>query len=161
MVTVREFNKPDKSRLIDLMKEFESYLESVDDLQRINYDKKSAELSINRMIHDADTNYGKVFVAEVDNVIVGFIEGHVYEQSEEEQLEVGKRFIGKISELFVSEEFRGQKLGRILLDAMEKYFASIHCDSVSLNVLYPNVLARDVYEKVGYKPRSLDMIKLL
>jgi GNAT superfamily N-acetyltransferase len=57
-----------------------------------------------------------------------------------------------IHDLAVLPEHRGRKLGRRLLDAVERKARALGCCSVTLEVLERNAPARGLYEAAGFGP---------
>ncbi|MCR4911296.1 MAG: GNAT family N-acetyltransferase [Bacilli bacterium] len=60
-----------------------------------------------------------LFVAVEDNIIVGYIFGHYYEQEKKTSyIEIGEKCFD-VDELYVKKEYRDQGIGRILFNVME------------------------------------------
>jgi GNAT superfamily N-acetyltransferase len=57
-----------------------------------------------------------------------------------------------IHDLAVLPEYRGQGVGRTLLDVVENKARLLGCCKVTLEVLERNPRARGVYEKAGFRP---------
>jgi GNAT superfamily N-acetyltransferase len=103
---------------------------------------------------------GKIYIAVDGQKYVGFIAGAVDKQSDKNLLEVVPTKLGVVSEFFVEEKYRGQGVGKVLMEKLETYFKSIGCDSLWANVVAFNP-AHDVYEKMGYHNREIGMLKKL
>jgi GNAT superfamily N-acetyltransferase len=69
--------------------------------------------------------------------------------------------MGRITELFVREAFRGQGIGTALMARAEAFCRDRGCASVRVEVFAPNVAAHRVYRELGYADRDIDLIKLL
>jgi ribosomal protein S18 acetylase RimI-like enzyme len=95
-----------------------------------------------------------VTVARDAGDIVGFVmfglEHGDYEQS------VSR---GVVHNLFVTPSYRGEGLGRRLLDAAEAALADAGADVVSLEMMAANEDARRFYERQGYRPHRLELEK--
>lgn len=160
-ITIREFNPQDKSDLILLMDMFNSYVQSVDDKHRTDFKPESSEYFTDKMIKLAAEKDGVVFVSCDGEKVIGFISGYIDTQDQDELMETIQAKPGVIGELFVTDEYRGQKIGKQLLEKMENYFKSKGCDIVRLAVFAPNSLARKFYEHAEYSERIIYVMKEL
>lgn len=66
---------------------------------------------------------------------------------------------GEISELIVSKSVRSKGVGSKLMETMEKYFKSIGCEYVLLDVFAYNENAIKFYKKQGFHSRMIRDIK--
>ena len=66
---------------------------------------------------------------------------------------------GVVTELVVSKNIRGKGIGKELMQVMEKYFKSIECEYISIEVFAYNKNAIRFYESEGYHTRCLMDIK--
>ncbi len=64
-------------------------------------------------------------------------------------------------DISIDAEFRGAGLGRAAMIAAEAVARHAGNDSMSLNVFGPNVAARRLYESLGYRAASVQMVKSL
>ncbi len=143
------------------MKEFDRYIESTDNLKRLHYNDQWPNKATDQMIRNTQEKDGAIFVAEDNGVMIGFIEGHQEEQSEESLSSIGIKKIGRISELFVTEKYRSQHVGSKLMKVMEDYFKKNSFESIFLGIFAPNLIAKDFYHKHGYIEREIELIKEL
>ena len=160
-ITIREYTEGDRAQILQLMKEFNTYFQDIDPWYVLSYNRNSAEMYTQRMIHDTANHDGKLYVAEVDGQIVGFVQGSMHIQTPEEIQERGHVISGDIKELFVTKTYRGKKIGQQLMQVIENYFMAKHCQQLSLDVFAPNMLARDFYQKNGFTERALILVKRL
>ncbi len=158
-ITIREFESSDKDSLVNLMGIFNQYVQSVDDLHRTAYKEGSSEYFTDKMIKLTEDKEGIIYIACDKYKIIGFISGHVDEQDEDEKMEAVPAKPGVVEELYVNEEYRGQKVGKRLLEKMEIYLKSKGCDLVRLAVFAPNTLARNFYKHTGYHERIVYLSK--
>lgn len=101
---------------------------------------------------------GKILLYEENNKIVGLIIGVVNsEEMQKYDFNVTKR--GRITELVVSKEHRGKKIGKILLDSMKDYLKNIGCKKTLIAVFGYNENAINFYKKNGFHIRLMDMIE--
>ena len=160
-IVIREYNSLDRQNLISLMEVFNKYVQSIDKKYRTVYPDSSSEYFTDKMIALAQVKGGIIYLASNQNKIIGFIGGYIGEQDEDEKMETIPAKPGVIEELFVSEEYRGQKIGKMLLEKMEVYLRNKGCDTVSLAVFAPNSLARNFYKHAGYDERIVYLLKEL
>lgn len=85
-MTIREYLPSDTPSIINLMSEFAVYLESLDPLERTEFAEGGAEFFTAKMLDLAQNKQGKVFVAEEKGENIGFIGGHIAQQSDERAL---------------------------------------------------------------------------
>ena len=158
---IREFQLTDLDGVLSLMSMFNQYIQSIDNRHRTDYKLGSSEYFTHKMIDLNQKKQGAIYVAYDDNKLVGFISGHVDEQDEEERMETIPASPGMVDELFVRDDYRGQKIGKKLLEKMENYLRSKGCDIVRFAVFAPNTMARDFYKHQGYNERIIYMLKEL
>ena len=102
---------------------------------------------------------GKVFVAEVDDSVVGFVSvlaRVLPEEPDEDQAECAY-----IADLVVLPSHRQQGLGRTLLQHAEVFAREKGAKILRVGVLARNWLARDLYHKVGFADYYVQLIKRL
>jgi ribosomal protein S18 acetylase RimI-like enzyme len=92
---------------------------------------------------------GKVFVAEVDNQVVGFV--CVWGKSTSEDLDEEPVEYAFISDLVVLPAYRSQGIGPLLLQAAEAYARAQGAASLELEVLVKNEPALRVYNRHGFR----------
>ena len=158
---IRKYRSSDKPSIIKLMEEFGDYLVAVDTMKRQRRAPEFGEYFTQKMIENDKKNDGIVYVAEQEGRIVGFIAGIMPKPSKEDLLECIPGKGGRIIELFVSEQYRNQKVGTVLMEKMEVYFRKAGCDVIKVEVFAPNIHAYQFYQRLGYQDRSFDLIKKL
>ena len=102
---------------------------------------------------------GKVFVAEVDDSVVGFISvlaKVLPEEPDEDQAEYAY-----IADLVVLPLYRQQGLGRTLLQHAEAFARGRGAKILRVGVLAGNRLAWDLYHRVGFADYHVQLIKSL
>lgn len=85
-----------------------------------------------------------VFIATINEHAVGFICGQICRSICHRTLH------GEIGELFVSEEYRKNGIGRKLMSAMEQEFKENNALVVTLQTSVQNKVAQLFYERCGY-----------
>lgn len=161
---IREMETTDLNDLIEMQFELQKYFSEIDKTRdSLPYKSiKDARRYMQKMIDDANTMDGKIFVAEEKDQIIGFIQGVIIEHKKGADtfydLTHNPSKEGWIGLLFVKPEYRGGGTGQQLLDEMKKYFISKNCTSIRLLVLSDNKHAVAVYEKNGFIRHDLEMI---
>jgi len=158
---VREYTNVDFSNVVDLMTSLQSYFKEIDTSgEKINFEnRQSAEEYIRKALKDVEEMNGKIFVAEFENKIVGFIEGVIIGHRDDDlyNLTHMKNIGGWIGLLFVDTSFRSKGIAQSLIGKMREYFKKNNCSSMKLKVDSENKLAINVYIKYGFTPRDLEM----
>jgi PhnO protein len=95
----------------------------------------------------------KIFVAEFEKQIVGFISVHTYTYLHAAGL------IGRIMTFCVDESTRGTGIGTLLLTHAETYLANQGCVKVELNCNNRRTDTHRFYEQRGYTQTSLHFVK--
>lgn len=85
----------------------------------------------------------RIYVAEYDGIVVGYIHGSRYECTYSESLK-------NILALAVDEKYRGKSIGRDLLTAIEDWAKEDHCRGVRLVSGINRVDAHKFYLHCGY-----------
>ena len=143
----------------DLLVELEKYILSIDedelDQLHLEYREKMAILDL----EEVNGNDGKCYLAIIDNNVVGLIMGCVRKYDEYDYLDYKCPRCGEVTELVVSKNARDNGVGQKLMDTMEKYFKSIGCEYITIDVFAYNKNAIKFYENNGYHTRGLIDIK--
>lgn len=143
------------------MSSFNQYIQSIDSKQRTEYKNGSTEYFVDKMIKVSEKKQGAIFLACDDKKVVGFISGYVDEQDADEKMETIPAIPGVIGEFYVSDQYRGQQIGRQLLAKMEQYLKASGSTIIRFPVFAPNAVARRFYEKAGYTERLIYIMKEL
>ena len=109
----------------------------------LGYETTSAEMSQRLKSILSDARY-RTFVAERDNEIGGMIGTLTHASHEHNDLS------GKIIALVVSRKHRQSGIGRALIAAAEKDFASRNVSRVTLTTRFERGEAHQFYEALGY-----------
>ena len=100
-----------------------------------------------------------VFVAELDEDVIGFVHGIVRDASGIPIL-VPRRFT-IIDSIVVNSEYKKRGIGRMLMEAMEDWSKKNGATSIELNVYEFNKEAKTFYENLGYETFSRRLSKEL
>ena len=145
----------------DLLVELEEYILSIDEdnLDQLHpeYREKMALLDL----EEVNNNNGKCYLAIHNNKVVGLVMGFVRTYDEYDYLDYKCPKSGEVSELIISKDARGAKIGKNLMNRIEDHFISIGCDYVFVDCFAYNKNAFEFYKKQGYHPRMYNNVKKL
>ncbi len=143
----------------NLLVELEEYIVSIDkdELDKVHpeYRERMAILDL----EEVKNNNGKCFIAVDDDKVIGLIMGCIFPYDEYDYLDYKCPKRGEITELIVSKEARSKGIGNMLINEMEKYFKSLGCEYVLVDVFAYNDNAIKFYDKMGYHSRMYRDIK--
>ena len=89
----------------------------------------------------------KLYVACIDDVVVGYIHGCDYECTYSDSLK-------NIMAIAVDETYRGKGIGKALLSAIEDWAKQCKCSGVRLVSGFDRVIAHEFYLSCGYIHRK-------
>lgn len=102
---------------------------------------------------------GKIYLSVENNIVDGLIIGIVEGKDEIDTLTNDCAKTGSVLELIVKKSIRGKGIGKSLLEKMEKYFKSIGCKRINIEVFGPNKRGLNFYEKNDYIIRDMIVSK--
>jgi ribosomal protein S18 acetylase RimI-like enzyme len=158
-ITYREYTPEDKNLLVTMARKLTEHSKAIDPLKRVINSPGYVEADVEDMLGDVENHHGKVWFAESEGSVVGYVIGVIWDQSEKNKLEIGPHKLGQVLDLFIDESMRGQGLGSKFLSMMEKYFKDEGCDSMWVNTNAHNQPARNLYKKFGFVDRELGLLK--
>jgi ribosomal protein S18 acetylase RimI-like enzyme len=102
-----------------------------------------------------------LIVADDDGLILGFVFGYIREIPDEVLTKWNASKAAQIELLVVDPSYRGQGIGRTLLDKLLEAFKEEVVDLVLLHCPAESKEARHLYERVGFQVRAYAMEKRL
>jgi len=106
----------------------------------------------------ADEN-ATIFVAEQEDKVIGLV--HVYiRESPDIPVLVKRRYV-YVSDIIVTEKYRGSRIGRELMNTVERWAIGKGINQVELNVWDFNEPAFAFYSKLGYSVAHKNMWKTI
>ena len=99
----------------------------------------------------------QIFIAAQDQKIVGYV--HIFVQETPSIPLLKQRKFGVIDAIVVDEAFRGQGVGKKLMDRAESWAREQGATSMELNVYTFNQEALDFYQRIGYRSLRTRMSK--
>ena len=158
---IREFKNIDIEQIKDLVVELQQYVIEIDKYNLNIISVEYREKYFNYMLEDCISQQGKVFVAEENNQIIGFISGFVQTYDERDKLDYLCPKKGIVAELIVSKKLRSKGCGQLLINRIEEYFKSIKCEYSQIDVFAYNEIAKSFYYKNNYEERMITLFKKL
>lgn len=159
-VKIRKFRESDKRQILNLMDEFNKYYRPINPYAREAPDLRSAAHFTNKTLRLVKKN-GVIFVVEVSGKIIAFLSVYLKVQSRDDVFDDIPMRLGFINDLFVKEEYRGQRLGHKLMEIAEDFLREKNCTHSTLMVFGYNRPAYKFYKDLGYIEKEIEMIKTL
>lgn len=156
---IREINVNDTEQIKDLLVELQYYVIEIDKYNLNIISPEYRDKYFDYMIEDCESKEGKIYVAEDDETVVGFIAGYVQSYDEIDRLDYSCPKKGIVAELIVSKKSRSKGTGNLLLEKMENYFKSIKCEYTQIDVFAYNEIAKKFYYKHNYEDRMITLFK--
>jgi GNAT superfamily N-acetyltransferase len=154
-VIVRTYRSGDQDyvkRCIIELQEFERTLEA----DRVE-GERVAERNLQELQEEHNQNTGKMFVAEVEEEVVGFI--NIRFEHESQMYLSSLMDYAYISDLVVLQAHRGRGIGTMLLQGAEDFARQQGATDLKIQVLARNQQATDVYLRAGFRPYEITLLK--
>jgi ribosomal protein S18 acetylase RimI-like enzyme len=152
---IREFRPEDMDQIE------ECYIELQEYLRRIEPGMHEGAFIVKRyleyMFSECEATNGKVFVAELENKIVGFVS--VWAKVESDAIDEKPTEYAFISDVVVLPGYRGKGIGRLIMEKAERYAVDQGATTIRLAVLAKNDTARSLYYSYGFKDHLIIMKK--
>jgi ribosomal protein S18 acetylase RimI-like enzyme len=157
MALIREYRAEDSEQVEECFIELQEFERGIEP-RRIE-GQVVAKKYLQYMFEKCAQTEGKVFVVEADERVVGFVSvwgrikvnGLINEESE----------VAEVSDLIVTAAYRGQGLGRALLQRAEDYALALGARMLSIGVLAENTQARRLYNDFGFRENQVKLFKPL
>lgn len=158
-VQIENYRSQYKGQIVKLFEDFQDYLTDLDSLKRLTRKPGYGEHTTEQTLKEVAENEGVFYLALDQEKVVGFIVGVIERMSEEDLLGAKLALKGRVTELYINQDYRGKGLGTRLMDEVEKYFKEKGCNFIWVEVFAPNIGARALYERLGFMERDLDLVK--
>lgn len=156
MYVIREYQPEDALQVETCFVELQDFLHR---LEPIVLPGKAAGRYFDFMIARCAATSGKVFVAEIDGQVVGFV--CVWGKVPSEELDEEPVEYAFVSDLVVLPAYRSHGLGHSLLQKAEEYARSQGAATLELEVLAKNENALQLYNRHGFRAYHLLLTKSL
>lgn len=94
-----------------------------------------------------------IFVAEIDDVIVGYICGELSYKKE-----WYKEKVASLTNIYIKENFRGKHIGKYLLEYFKEFVKENGYLKIEVTAIMNNDIAIDFYENNDFKKTSLQLM---
>ncbi len=121
-------------------------------MQELGY-KTSVGLIREKLKEIAQSDIDQVFVAVIDNKVLGCVSCHLTQLFHQE----GRT--GRITSLIVLKRNRNTGIGTRLINAADYFFQSNGCSRAEVTSAYHREKAHDFYQKKGFKQNEWRFIK--
>ncbi len=151
---VRRATPNDTERLLDLLLQVEDvHQKGRPDLFRVH----GSKFTISELLEIIADDTRPVFVAELENKVVGYIFGVIIETKGSTMLFDMKTI--HLEDVCIDETCRGMGIGSVLMEYVTEWAKSNGCNRMDLDVWEFNDGARRFYERYGFKTqkRRMDM----
>jgi ribosomal protein S18 acetylase RimI-like enzyme len=159
-ITYREFTQADAEQIKDLLVKIAESIATLNPGRLPTPMPAYRDSYYQNLLDIYEKGRGTIFVALDNDKIVGFVQGELKIQTEEELLEFKPIAEGYMRDIFVLQEYRGQGVAAGLLNKLEAYLRSKGCTQYELFVLSTNP-ALEFYKKHGFTDQVYNLIKSL
>ena len=123
-------------------------------MDELGYQVSIKTLSLQLGLYSQPGSMALVVECHETNCIVGLVSGHVIPLIHQ------PGYLGRITSLVVSKDFRGKGVGLKLIEELETWFCEKHCLRYEVTSGEHRTLAHQFYEKQGYIPDERRFIKI-
>jgi GNAT superfamily N-acetyltransferase len=145
---IRSYGPPDAPalrRCVAALQDFERTIEP-----RLQPGEAMADAYCRQIHARCDEHAGRVFVAELDGGVVGFVSVNARQPFTE--LDEPPGTYALVTNLVVLEPHRGHGIGRRLMERAEAFARDAGAAELRIGVLAANAAARTLYDARGYTP---------
>ena len=108
------------------------------------------------LVKNLEKKDGKIFVAEDEGVIIGFM-AVILEEGSAPYTKI--KHYAYITDIAVLTQYRNQGIGKLLLAEAERFAIKVGLDMLYLDVMAKNNLALDFYHKNGFRDENIGLFK--
>lgn len=152
---IREFIESDSEQLLLCIIELQEHERALEPLHR--HGSEMAEEYFAFMRQQCLQKKGKIFVAVIDEALVGF--SCVWFEEQFEEILAYPTRSAYISDLIVTQKSRGKGVGSSLMARAEAYAIEHDTPLLKIGVLSRNQSAVELYRKLGYRDYAITLVK--
>ena len=157
MVLIRDYDPQDAAQLEYCIVELQSFEKTIEPNRADG--QKIAPAYRERLLTQCNQSQGRIFVAQVDGMVIAFI--CVLSRLDEEELIEENPEYAYITDVIVLPTYRGRGIGRALLQHAEAYALQQGAAVLKVDVLAANTVARELYMRMGYHEHEIRLRKRL
>lgn len=158
---IKDYQEKYRDQVIKHFENFQDYLIAMDPDKRLRRMPGYGKNVLNSELEDIKEKGGIFYVAVEDEKVFGFVVGMFIKLSKQDLQGTYPAIMGRIEELYVDPNFREQGIGTKLMDKIEEYFKQKGCQYIWVEVFKPNIRTHELYQRLGYEDRDIEMIKKL
>lgn len=153
---MRDFNATtDTEHIRECVIELQNFERRID--SRMPSGEDIADAYIAELLSRCVENSGKILVVELDGHVAGY--ATILTKVRSGDLDDGDIEFGLVADIVVRQKYRGNGIGRKLIDAAESFARSRKVRWLRVSVLAENETARKLYEKAGFSELYVDLEK--
>lgn len=153
MTEIRDAKEEDWIKIERMMVDLRRFESQYDPTYSV--DDKTVEFMGTWAKSELDRKTGVTVVAEEDDVLIGFACGWIEEKPVHLYTE-GR--IGYFSHLFVTENFRGKGVGRMLAETILDFFRRNRIRFVTVETHVDNTASQELYKDLGFKEIMVNLL---
>lgn len=151
-IEIRKANKNDIDSIVNLANElYETEMPFDTNLKAGYYKTKTGR---KQLLKDIKSKKKIVLVAILNNNIVGFVDGYIYDKEE-----MYKKKVAYLDSISVSKDYKRNGIGTKLIDEFTNIMKEKGCSYIKLNAFRNNVPAVELYKKKDFKEYSVFYMK--
>ena len=158
-MNIVEYDSKYNEQIKDLLVELQNYLIDIDNWHTQVMLPEYRENYFKMDMMKVKNQEGKIYLSVEDNIVTGLIIGIVEEKDYVDRLTNDCAKTGSVIELIVKNNTRGNGVGKLLLEEIEKYFKKIDCKRINIEVFGLNKKGLNFYNKNGYIIRDMIVSK--
>jgi GNAT superfamily N-acetyltransferase len=135
------------------------HAEATDPLGEIKMRPHLVQAEVVQLLRRLAIGQGVILIAEIDRAAVGLAVGIAPLPEEMDEFASGGRRYGFISDVFVDGKHRSQGIGAALVRQLEVRLGDLGCVAIGLTAYAFDERAMRFYERLGYLPRDITLMK--
>lgn len=158
-ILIANYSSAYRNEVVSLLDELQTHILALDPYQIQSFGEKYHSEYITHVEQAVDRAGGRMLVALLHDTVVGFVAGVIEPCDEIDVLSTICPRKGRILELVVSGNCRGQGIGKLLMQTIEGHLIGAGCEYLYVDVFASNVAAAEFYSAQGYSSRNIELIK--
>lgn len=148
-ITIVPYTPSESSAVDQLFLELQLHEHQFDPFKSTKAD--NAKKYKEELLESINSQHGELLLAKAKDEVIGLVGWYL-----EEEYEFDEPY-GYISDIVVSKEYRGQGIGKQLLQVAISHIKHNNAKRIHIGVLLDNSETKEFYEKAGFKPYSMEL----
>ncbi len=153
-ILIRPYQDLDENSVRKLIQELKEHENKLDNDLKTNHEAQEA--TFKEIITPLNEDRGEIYVAELDNQIIGFIAFNIDIKNYIQMF--NKIPVVFISDIIVTKDFRNKGIGKLLLTKAQEFARQHNIKYLKLTVLSNNT-ATKLYKDIGFNDYEITMLK--